>query len=133
MAGRRRGGGGRLGASLLTFWSTMEQAISRTWARLKSPEESCSNSTGSRLSPIWRWKATPPPAAAAAAAPGGGSGLGGRSSGGALIGTSLPGRRGAGEGDRDADAAVKSSRPPRRRRASFFAKFQGSPGRVAPE
>lgn len=78
--GSRVAGGGSL-RGLLTFWSTMEQAISRTWARLKSPEESCSSSTGSRLSPIWRWKATPPPAAA----PGGGSGLGGRISGGALI------------------------------------------------
>lgn len=74
-------GGRREVGVLITFWSTMEQAISRTWARLKSPAESCSSSTGSRLSPIWRWKATPPPAAA----PGGGSGLGGRISGVVLI------------------------------------------------
>lgn len=121
-AGRRAGApparraGGRTAAGL-TFWSTMEQAISRTCARLKSPAESCSSSTGSRLRPICRWKEMPAAGAAAAtgarkgAGPGpepgtsaaaaaaataatGSSGLGGRSAGGALI--AARGARGSG-------------------------------------
>lgn len=121
-------GGGSLWGLPLTFWSTMEQAISRTWARLKSPEESCSSSTGSRLSPIWRWKATPPPGAAA-----GGSGLGGRISGGALIGNfppKSPPEPWVGDGGTEFGAAAKSLRAPRRRRASFHAKFQESPSEL---
>lgn len=58
----------------VTFWSTMEHAISRTCARLKSPE---SSSTGSRLKPICMWKETP-------CEPG--TGLGARITGGTLMG-----------------------------------------------
>ncbi len=57
----------------VTFWSTMEHAISRTCARLNSPE---SSSTGSRLKPIWIWKEMPCDP---------GRGLGGRITGGTLI------------------------------------------------
>lgn len=57
----------------VTFWSTMEHAISRTCARLKSQE---SNITGSRLNPIWIWKEMPWDPA---------RGLGGRITGGALM------------------------------------------------